>query len=108
MADDRVVDSFRRTPTEEVRATLRTYRGKRYMDVRIYYLDDAGEFRPTKKGVNLSVEFLPELTAMIDRLAKAAAEEGDVVEERPRTRRAPHRDAGAVSGAEAPDPPTTG
>ncbi len=108
MADDRVVDSFRRTPTEEVRATLRTYRGKRYMDVRIYYLDDAGEFRPTKKGVNLSVEFLPDLTAMIDKLAKAVAEDGDVAEERPRTRRAPRRDAGAVPGAAASEPSTVG
>jgi len=78
MDEDRVIDSFRRTPTEEVRATLRTYRGRRYMDVRVYYLDDEGEFRPTKKGVNLSVEYVPELTAMIGKLVKAAAEEGPV------------------------------
>jgi hypothetical protein len=71
MADDRIIDSFKRNATEEVRATLRTYRGKQYLDVRIYYLDDAGEFKPTKKGINLSVELLGELTKMIDKLAKA-------------------------------------
>jgi len=71
MADDRIIDSFKRNATEEVRATVRTYRGKQYLDVRIYYLDDAGEFKPTKKGINLSVELLGELTKMIDKLAKA-------------------------------------
>jgi len=71
MADDRVIDSFKRNATEEVRATLRTYRGRQYMDVRIYYLDDAGEFKPTKKGINLSVELLGELTRMMENLAKA-------------------------------------
>lgn len=71
MADDRIIDSFKRNATEEVRATLRTYRGRQYMDVRIYYLDDAGEFKPTKKGINLSVELLGDLTRMIDNLAKA-------------------------------------
>jgi hypothetical protein len=71
MADDRVIDSFKRNATEEVRATLRTYRGRQYMDVRIYYLDDAGEFKPTKKGINLSVELLGELTRLVGKLAEA-------------------------------------
>jgi hypothetical protein len=75
MADDRVIDSFKRNATEEVRATLRTYRGRQYMDVRIYYLDDAGEYKPTKKGINLSVELLAELTRMIENLSKAVQAE---------------------------------
>ncbi|MBI5500259.1 MAG: transcriptional coactivator p15/PC4 family protein [Deltaproteobacteria bacterium] len=75
MADDKVVDSFKRNATEEVRATVRTYRGKQYMDMRIYYMDDAGEYKPTKKGINLSVDLLPELTRMVEKLAKAVQEE---------------------------------
>jgi hypothetical protein len=71
MADDRVVDSFKRNATEEVRATLRTYRGRQYMDMRIYYLDDAGEYKPTKKGINLSIELLGEITRMVEKLAQA-------------------------------------
>ena len=75
MADDKVVDSFKRNATEEVRATVRAYRGRQYMDMRIYYLDDAGEYKPTKKGINLSVDLLPELTRMVDALAKAVQAE---------------------------------
>lgn len=75
MAEDRLVDSFRRTPTEEVRATLRTYRGRQYVDLRIYFQDNAGEFRPTKKGIRLSVDLLDELTRMVGNLAKAVQAE---------------------------------
>jgi len=75
MADDRVIDSFKRNATEEVRAALRTYRGRQYMDLRIYYQDDAGEYKPTKKGINLSVELLGELTRMVDKLAQAVEAE---------------------------------
>ena len=71
MADDRVVDSFKRNATEEVRATLRTYRGRQYLDVRIYYLDDGGEYKPTKKGINLSVDLMGELTRMVGKLQDA-------------------------------------
>lgn len=71
MADDRVINSFKRNATEEVRATLRTYRGRQYLDVRIYYLDDGGEYKPTKKGINLSVELMGELTRMVGKLQEA-------------------------------------
>jgi hypothetical protein len=64
------IDSFKRNATEEVRATLRTFRGKKYVDVRIYYLDE-GEFKPTKKGINISVDHLGALTRMMEKLAEA-------------------------------------
>jgi len=39
-----------------VRVSLTEYRGRKLVDVRVYYTDDAGEYRPTKKGVSLSVD----------------------------------------------------
>ena len=44
MAEDKVVHSFKRTPTEEVRATVREYRGRTYIDLRIYYMDNSIRF----------------------------------------------------------------
>ena len=73
--DDRVIDTFKRNATEEVRATLRTYRGKQYLDVRIYYLDDGGEYKPTKKGINLSVELMGDLGRMVGKLQQAVQAE---------------------------------
>jgi hypothetical protein len=77
MADDKVVSSFKRNPTEEVRATLKEFRGRRYLDLRIYYQDDAGEWKPTRKGVSLSTDFMPELKEAVMALEKALEEEVD-------------------------------
>ena len=75
MAEDRVVSSFKRNPTEEVRATLKEFRGRRYLDLRIYYQDDAGEWKPTRKGVSLSTDFMPELKTAVAALEAALVEE---------------------------------
>jgi hypothetical protein len=83
MADDRLVDSFKRNATEEVRATLRMYRGRQYVDVRVYYVDDQGEYRPTKKGINISAELMGELKGMVGKLADAVAAEAEAAAEPP-------------------------
>lgn len=36
-------------------------KGEAYIDIRTYYLDDSDEWQPTKKGVRLHAESLPEL-----------------------------------------------
>ena len=77
MADDKVVSSFKRNPTEEVRATLKEFRGRRYLDLRIYYQDDAGEWKPTRKGVSLSTDFMPELKEAVVKLEEALKEEDE-------------------------------
>ena len=35
---------------EELRLGIAEYRGRRYADIRSYYLDDAGEWRPGRGG----------------------------------------------------------
>ena len=61
MAEDKVVSSFKRNPTEEVRAGIKEFKGRRYIDLRIYYMDDQGEWKPTRKGISLATDFMPEL-----------------------------------------------
>ena len=47
-----------RNENEKVIACEREYKGKRYVDVRIYYLppSNGGEYLPTKKGVTLTLD----------------------------------------------------
>jgi hypothetical protein len=66
MAEDKVVSSFKRNPTEEVRAGIKEFKGRRYIDLRIYYMDDQGEWKPTRKGISLATDFMPELRAAVD------------------------------------------
>jgi len=66
MAEDKVVSSFKRNPTEEVRAGIKEFKGRRYIDLRIYYMDDQGEWKPTRKGISLATDFMPELRTAVD------------------------------------------
>jgi hypothetical protein len=61
MSEDRVLYSFKRNPTEEVRACVKEFKGRAYIDLRIYYMDDKGDWKPTRKGVSLATEYMPEL-----------------------------------------------
>lgn len=50
-----------------IRVCRREYQGKHFIDIRTYCKDDAGEFRPTKKGVTI----LPgKLDSLIDALKR--------------------------------------
>lgn len=66
MAEDKVVASFKRNPTEEVRAGIKEFKGRRYIDLRIYYMDDQGEWKPTRKGISLATDFMPELKNAVE------------------------------------------
>jgi hypothetical protein len=59
-----------------VRVQLRTYQGRRYVDIRTYFWDEHGPeetLRPTRKGVSLAAERLPELRGALDALASVLA-----------------------------------
>ncbi len=52
---DDVIAQFEKNATEVVRVSLTEYRGHKLIDIRVYYSDDEGQYRPTKKGVSMSV-----------------------------------------------------
>jgi hypothetical protein len=51
---------------------LSTYKGKTYADLRIYFRADDGEYRPTKKGITLALDLLPELGEAVTKLIDKA------------------------------------
>lgn len=71
---DQMVYSFARNPLEEVRASVTVFKGKEYVDLRIYFKGDDGEYRPSKKGLALPLEILPELEEAVRRLRQAVDE----------------------------------
>jgi len=61
--DSTVLATWRR-PDGETRLSLTTYKGKQYVDFRQFWTPDGeDESRPTKKGVALHIEAIPELIA---------------------------------------------
>ncbi len=69
-----VLATVPRSATEEVQISINEYRGKKYLDLRVYYTTDDGlNWSPTKKGVTFSPDKLNELK---DAVEKAIAEFG--------------------------------
>jgi hypothetical protein len=71
-----VAYEFEKSRAETIRARLKTHNGKRYADIRTFYwaepADGEEELAPTKKGVTVAVELLPELKKAVDALCDAA------------------------------------
>lgn len=58
------------TPTRFVR--ISEFKGKKYVDIREYYVDSAsGELKPGKKGISLSLEQFKELQSLTDDIQAA-------------------------------------
>lgn len=69
-----VIASFQKNPLEEVRVSLTVFKRKQYIDLRIYYKGDDGEYHPSRKGLTLSIDLLPDLEEVIRKLKEATGE----------------------------------
>ncbi|OGW81661.1 MAG: hypothetical protein A3G33_08380 [Omnitrophica bacterium RIFCSPLOWO2_12_FULL_44_17] len=66
--ESHMVHSFKRSETEEIRTSLRTYKEKIYIDIRVFCKGEKGsDWIPTKKGVTVSSEFASDLHEGITR-----------------------------------------
>jgi hypothetical protein len=71
---DEVITQFEKNATEVVRVSLTEFRGHKLIDMRVYYSDDEGQYRPTKKGVSLSVGLYTDFKLAILALEKTLLE----------------------------------
>ena len=71
---DELIEQFEKNATEVVRVSLTEYRGRKLVDVRVYYSDSEGQYRPTKKGVSLSVDVYPDFKRAMLALEKILLE----------------------------------
>ena len=71
---DELIAQFEKNATEVVRVSLTEYRGRKLVDVRVHYADDEGQYRPTKKGVSLSLDVYPDFKRALAALEKILLE----------------------------------
>ena len=67
---DELIAQFEKNATEVVRVSITEFRGRKLIDLRVYYTDDEGEYRPTRKGIAIAVDGYPEFRNAIARLDK--------------------------------------
>ena len=61
-----LIGEIERSDTEQLRVECSNYRGRDFVSVRIYYLADNGEWRPTKKGVTIKPDKIDELIDLLN------------------------------------------
>ena len=60
-SSEEILSTFDRNEREKVKVRKTTFKGKEYLDIRVYITNQEGEEIPTKKGINLPYELVPEL-----------------------------------------------
>jgi hypothetical protein len=63
-----VIGDIERSETEVLRISAEEYKGRKYVDIRIYFANDDGEWKPTKKGVTIQPD---KVEAFLDLIKKA-------------------------------------
>ena len=71
----KLIYEFQKNSQEIVRVFLKSYRGTRVIDIRVYFPVGGGEDRPTKKGLTLSTALLSELARSVEVLQEAIERE---------------------------------
>ena len=70
------VYSIERNENEEIRLTLKEYKSKKYVDIRIFFQpQNEKEMYPTKKGITITVGQLGELAKGLKQLSQFVREE---------------------------------
>lgn len=52
------------TPTQKLVFSLSHFRGKKYIDIRTWFQDQSGAWKPTKKGIHLSTDKFQEFESL--------------------------------------------
>ena len=60
-----VIADFQKNKTEDIKLSLTEYQGHKLIDFRVYFKNNEGESKPTKKGITVNVKFFPELKQAI-------------------------------------------
>jgi hypothetical protein len=61
-----VIGEFRKNATEVLRVSLSNFKGYDLVDIRVWVDGYGGVTRPTKQGISIRRELLPELQQAID------------------------------------------
>ena len=67
MADAKILATIERSNTEQLQISVSEYKGKSYLNMRIFYTTDEGQtWLPTKKGVTFAQDQLDILSEAIE------------------------------------------
>ena len=62
---DREVATIRKNSRESIRVALRSFKGRRFIDLRVYFYGADGELKPTGKGIAISSALFGQVSAAL-------------------------------------------
>jgi len=73
MSPDKPIHEIEKSPTEVILFALLEYHGHRFADIRIFFEDDEGAWKPTRKGIAVPLKHLADFAEGVRKLREAAA-----------------------------------
>ncbi|WP_028714387.1 transcriptional coactivator p15/PC4 family protein [Paracoccus sp. J55] len=67
--------TIRKNAREEIRFTVENFKGHEIINLRVWYRDAAGEYRPGKQGLAFRLEKLGDVLAVLKAAMKGAGHE---------------------------------
>ena len=67
----KIIKDIEKNATNKIRVSITEFKGNNYIDLRVYYEDDAGEYKPTKKGITFRPD---QISQVMDGLLQAEKE----------------------------------
>jgi len=69
-----VIDEFEKNSREKIMILIKKYRNNFYLDLRVYFKSNDEEYKPSKKGIMISLELLDDLKEAFSKVEKALDE----------------------------------
>ena len=69
-----IIDEFEKNSREKVIVLIKKFRNNYYLDIRVYFKGSEDEYKPSKKGIMISLELLDDLREALTKVEKALDE----------------------------------
>jgi hypothetical protein len=73
---DKLISKFRKNSFEEIQISAKEYKGRQFVDIRIFYGPRGQETNFTRKGIMIPIELYGEFSKSIKSLEDILKEEG--------------------------------
>ncbi len=69
-----IIDEFEKNSREKVMVLIKKFRNNYYLDIRVYFRGNDDEYKPSKKGLMISLELLDDLKDALSKVERALDE----------------------------------
>jgi hypothetical protein len=65
-----MISEIEKNLKEKIRVSIEEYRGHKFIDCRVYWQDDQGEWHPSKKGIALNSDSIDKVIEALQKASK--------------------------------------